>query len=93
MTFTWLNKQGVRSSEGFEVQCTGRYTIEYREGIFRKVIDVEPIVVAGQSGVGISRSVFERWDNSSVRISDAEQERLHRNFREAMEFQGLVVRT
>jgi hypothetical protein len=91
MTFTWLNKQGVRSSDGFEVQCTGRYTIEYREGMFRKVIDVEPIVVVGRSGVAISRSVFERWDNSSVRNSPAEQERLLRNFRDAMEFQGLAV--
>jgi hypothetical protein len=91
MTFTWLNKQGVRSSDGFEVQCTSRYTIEYREGMFRKVIDVEPIVVGGQSGVGISRGVFERWDNASVRNSEAEQERLLRNFRAAMEFQGLVV--
>ena len=30
--FEWLNKQGVRSSEGFEVQCISRYEMEYREG-------------------------------------------------------------
>jgi hypothetical protein len=29
--FTWLNKQGVRSDEGFEVQSTGRFDAEYRE--------------------------------------------------------------
>ena len=30
--FTWLNKQGVRSDRGFEVQFTGRFDAEYREG-------------------------------------------------------------
>lgn len=91
MAFTWLNKQGVRSSEGFEVQCTGRFTIEYCEGRRIKVIDFEPIVVAGRSGVAIKANTFERWDNSSVPNSPAEQERLLRNFRAAMEFQGMEV--
>jgi hypothetical protein len=39
--FTWLNKQGVRSSEGFEVQFTGRFTAEYREDAYYLVVDVE----------------------------------------------------
>ncbi len=91
MTFTWLNKQGVRSSEGFEVQCTSRFTIEYREGRRLKVIDVERVLVAGKPGVGIKASTFERWDNSSVPNSPAEQARLLRNFRAAMEFQGMEV--
>ncbi len=30
--FTWLNKQGVRSDRGFEVQRTGRFDAEYSEG-------------------------------------------------------------
>lgn len=30
--FTWLNKQGVRSDRGFEVQHTGRFDAEYSEG-------------------------------------------------------------
>ena len=30
--FTWLNQQGVRSDQGFEVQFTGRWEMEYREG-------------------------------------------------------------
>lgn len=91
MTFTWLNKQGVRNSEGFEVQCTGRFTIEYREGRRIKVIDTEPVIIAGKPGVGIKASAFEHWDNSSVPNSPAEQERLLKNFRAAMEFQGMEV--
>src|SRR5262249_31089275 len=31
MPFTWLNKQGVRSSDGFEFQFTGRFSAEYRD--------------------------------------------------------------
>jgi hypothetical protein len=91
MTFTWLNKQGVRSSDGFDVQCTGRFTIEYREGRRIKVINVEPLVIAGKSGVGIKRDTFERWDNSSALNSPEEQARLLRNFHAAMEFQGIEV--
>jgi hypothetical protein len=91
MTFTWLNKQGVRSSEGFEVQRTGRFTIEYREGRRIKVIDTEPVIIAGKPGVGIKANTFERWDNSSVPNSQAEQVRLLKNLRAAMEFQGMEV--
>lgn len=31
--FSWMNKQGVRSDQGFEVQFTDRFTAEYREGV------------------------------------------------------------
>jgi hypothetical protein len=91
MTFTWLNKQGVRSSEGFEVQCTGRFTIEYREGRRIRIIDVEPVTVVGKPGIGIKANTFERWDHSFVPNSPGEQERLLSNFRAAMEFQGMEV--
>jgi len=91
MTFTWLNKQGVRSSEGFEVQRTSRFTIEYREGRRIKVIDAEPVIVAGKPGVSIKANTFERWDNSSASNSPDEQARLLKNLRAAMEFQGVEV--
>jgi len=91
MTFTWLNKQGVRSSEGFEVQRTSRFTVEYREGRRIKTIDVEPGIVAGRPALAIKANCFERWDNSSIPNSPEEQARLLMNLRAAMEFQGLVV--
>jgi len=48
-------------------------------------------MVAGRPGIGISPRSFERWDNSSVSNTPAEQARLLDNFRQAMEFQGLAV--
>jgi len=73
MTFTWLNKQGVRSSEGFEVQFTARFTAEYREGRRIEVVAIEPVIIAGRPGVAIDPNTFERWDNSSIH-NDAEEQ-------------------
>jgi len=84
--FTWLNKQGVRSSEGFEVQFTGRFTAEYREGARYLVVDVED----GVNGlIDFNAKGFEKWANSSTRNSPEEQERMLKNFMAALGFQGL----
>jgi hypothetical protein len=84
--FTWLNKQGVRSSDGFEVQFTGRFTAEYREGARHLVVDVED----GENGmINFNPRAFERWANSSMTNTSEEQARMLRNFMAALEFQGL----
>jgi hypothetical protein len=84
--FSWINKQGVRSSEGFEVQFTGRFTAEYREGLRHLVIDVE----SGADGdISFSPRAFERWANDSVPNSKQEQARMLKNFLAALAFQGL----
>lgn len=88
--FTWLNKQGVRSSAGFEVQSTGRFTIEYREAGRVITVDVESGFQGGPCII-INDNAFERWGHSSVRNSPEEQARLLRNFKEAMAFQGVPV--
>jgi hypothetical protein len=36
-----MNKKGVRSDQGFEVQFTGRFTAEYREGVRYLIVDLE----------------------------------------------------
>jgi hypothetical protein len=84
--FTWLNKQGVRSNEGFEVQFTGRFTAEYREGAHYLVVDVED---GAGNLLSFSAKSFEKWANSSMRNSPEEQTRMIRNFMAALEFQGL----
>jgi hypothetical protein len=84
--FSWLNKQGVRSSEGFEVQFTGRFTAEYREGVRYLVVGVES---GGNGLIDIKAEAFEKWANSSTRNSPEEQERMLKNFMAALEFQGL----
>jgi 16S rRNA C967 or C1407 C5-methylase (RsmB/RsmF family) len=84
--FTWLNKQGVKSTDGFEVQFTGRFTAEYREGERVLVVDVE----GGANGtISFDPKCFERWANSSVRNTAEEQARMIKNFLAALEFQGL----
>jgi hypothetical protein len=88
--FTWINKQGVRSSEGFEVQSTGRFTIEYREA--GRVITV--YVEDGYQGgpcVDIADNAFQQWDHSALINSLEEQARLLRNFKRAIAFQGVPV--
>ena len=84
--FTWINKQGVRSSEGFEVQFTGRLTTEYREGSRHLEVKVED---AGNGMIDFNPKAFERWANSPVRNDPVEQTRMLKNFMAALEFQGL----
>ena len=84
--FSWINKQGVRSSEGFEVQFTSRFTAEYREDHHYLVLNVED----GANGViGFDPKEFEKWANSSAKNSPEEQARMLKNFLSALEFQGL----
>ena len=49
--FTWLNKQGVKSDAGFEVQFTGRFDAEYREAGKVMSIYVESGIHDGQACV------------------------------------------
>lgn len=91
--FTWLNKQGVRSERGFEVQFTGRFDAEYREE--RKCVSFQ--VEAGSSGglqcIIVDPQIFEHWDGGAVveNISPLQQSQMFQNLREAMEFQGLKL--
>jgi hypothetical protein len=87
--FTWLNKQAVRSSEGYEVHFLSRGTAQYREGLRVRTVPVEDGLVAGRPAVLFDRRVFEHWDNSSIANSASEQQRLLSNFVSALRFQGL----
>jgi hypothetical protein len=83
-TYTWLNKQGIRSSDGLEVQFTGRSSLEVRLGRRRKVVEIGDLDHPGS--IQVPSRTFECWDNSTVPNDHAEQERLHRAFEAAMEF-------
>ena len=84
--FTWLNKQGVRSSEGFEVQFTSRDTAEYREGHRYLVVDIE----GGANGfISFDKSAFERFANSAEENGAEKQAQIMKNFIAALKFQGL----
>lgn len=88
--FIWLNRQGVRSDAGFEVQQTGRFNAEYREGGKVVMLEVESGVNGGLPCIILDPHAFARWSDGTA-ISETEQARLFRNFEEAMQFQGLKM--
>jgi hypothetical protein len=91
--FNWLNKQGVQSDAGFVVQCTGRFTYEYRECGRSLEIEVESGFSAGRPSVSIQKDAFAKWAPTRpfYETPREEQERLLKNFRDALAFQGLVL--
>lgn len=73
------------------VQSKDRFTIEYREGPHVVSLHVEAGSYGGRPSVAISKNAFEKWDRSSFRNSPEKQAQMLKNFRSAMEFQGIVV--
>jgi hypothetical protein len=85
--FTWSNKQGVRSDEGFEFQFTGRFTAEYREN--GRVTDMYV-----EDGVGwiiiYEGSIESLWNNKDNPFERKfERNRIVKNLQDALAFQGL----
>jgi hypothetical protein len=91
MTFEWLNKQGVKSSDGFEVQCTDRYAFEYREGKRVVTVPVEIGFIGNTPCVSFSHSAFKQWDRSTLTNPSEVQATMIKNFKAALAFQGLIV--
>ena len=90
MEFTWLNKQGVRSDQGFEVQFTGRFDAEYRERGKKVSLYVEDGLMGGLPAILIDPTAFANWDDGEA-ISPKKQSQLFRDFEAALEFQGLKM--
>jgi len=63
--FTWLNKQGVRSDRGFEVQFTGRFDAEYREGGRIVELYVESGLSGGEPCISVEPDAFARWKDGT----------------------------
>jgi hypothetical protein len=80
VSYVWLNKQGLRSSEGLEVQYTGRFTIEVRWGSRTKCLEVEGLAQPHD----FSPSTFERWDNSAIVNDLHAQKRIFAAFQSAL---------
>ena len=89
--FTWLNKQGVKSSEGFEVQSIGRFSIEYREGSQVVTLHVESGNYGGGPSISVARDAFAHWDHLRLTNPPAKQAQMRENFVAAMKFQGIAV--
>ena len=87
MSFTWLNKQGVRSDSGFELQRTARFAAEYREGGRVTKLYVEDT----SNGITIyDGSLKVLWDGIADPFErKKERDRIIGNIRAALAFQGL----
>jgi hypothetical protein len=83
--FTWLNKQGVASDEGFALQFTGRFSAEYSADGTTIELYVESGLSGGKQAILYTSSEFRKWSNNPDEQRIAED-----NFRRAMEFQGLI---
>ena len=89
--FTWLNKQGVKSSKGFIVQSIARFVMEYREAEKCISIEVESDYGPGRKPIEkIRMDAISKWDDGTP-ITKEKQEEIIRNFIDAMEFQGVGV--
>jgi hypothetical protein len=87
--FTWLNKQGVRSDAGFELQFTGRFTVEYRENGRATELYTEGGAGTVSIYAGSLEPMLAGFDGPDERR--VEHDRLIRNIREALAFQGLQL--
>jgi hypothetical protein len=87
--FKMLNKQGVESDQGFAVQITGRFTCEYCEGSRILELEIEFGYEGTKPCVMVKASSFSVW--GAEQLSSQRQEQIIKNFKEAMEFQGLEL--
>jgi hypothetical protein len=88
--FTWLNKQGVRSDQGFEVQRTGRWTMEYREGAHAMQFSVAAGREPGTLKQTLSVRVvpFPGWAGDP--LTDESRRQIIENISRALIFKGYV---
>jgi hypothetical protein len=90
MTFTWLNKQGVSSDEGFSVQCMSQYSWVYRDGSTVVKPNTEIGIGSGNEAMVIFHSDdFDRGNTTFSAISPLEKARRIRNFRAALAFMNV----
>ncbi|QDT20212.1 hypothetical protein [Gimesia chilikensis] len=88
--FTLLNKQGVKSDQGFEVQMVNRHCIEYREGDLVLSIEVE-MGMNGEMPCLLYSPEDLSMSHNAEAVRPIDRTRIEENFRRAMEFLGVLV--
>jgi len=92
MGFTWLNKQGVESDEGFVLQSVDRFAFEYREA--NRILRLTGESLYGGLGGASFGFGFDpgwrtaRWQPpfEDVPITEGDRERIVQNITDAMAF-------
>ena len=94
MTFTWLNKQGVESDEGFALQRVDRFAWEYHEGPRRMRLEGESLFAGlGSASFGFGFDATWRSANwqppfDATPVSDRDRDRIVQNIHRALAFMG-----
>ena len=78
----------MHSDLGFNVQFTGRFDAEYRVGDNMVELYVESGIEGGLPCIIIEPNAFAHWSDGQP-IDTVEQAQMLKNFKEAMQFQGL----
>jgi hypothetical protein len=94
--FKWLNKQGVESDEGFVVQFTGRFTLDYIEDGQAIEVTFASSTHGGLPSIHVARTCFATAASraSALRVHAPDHEdhaRELENLRRALDFQGLKL--
>ena len=92
MEFTWLNKQGVRSINGFEVQFVDRFTMEYKEDNKAMIMDIEDGSLNGNTPcICMDSDAITAWNNDDEPIDSIKELEIINNIRRALLFQKLEL--
>ena len=90
--FTWLNKQGVQSSEGYTLQRMHRFYYHYIEGDHPMQVNVEPFTDnKGGYSEGVYLDSLKRWlpPNDNEAISPERQQEIRQRISAALTFMGI----
>lgn len=90
--FTWLNKQGVKSDEGYILQCMDRFFYHYIEDDHLMIIYVEGCFDNNNIFFEyIETSSFDEWQPPYDKevISDQVKESIRRKVEAALTFMGI----
>jgi hypothetical protein len=91
--FEWINKQGVRSTNGFVVQSTGRWSMEYREGdhiLEFPVSDEDFDSERGKIIMKVRIDPFPTWQPPGEFITEERRREIIENIRDALVFEDLI---
>lgn len=88
---TRVGKNGVQSSDGFEIEDITPLTVVYREGAKILTVYVEENFCGKWPGITVGPDAFIRWDSASINNSPEKQAQMRDNFVAAMLFHGIWV--
>ena len=86
-----VEQDRASKDRGFELQFTGRFTAEYREGGRVTKLHLESVQVRARHGVAVSEASLQPlWMREPEASREGERRRVLKNVREAIEFQDLA---